>query len=231
MLRYDMSGKIIPLSRLGKTFGGDIDGTNGIPANVEIPTTGDYAGVTVSNFLGDEDYSKTIKRTTAGKAAVAATNYFLVKGRHLGFHLKAHLIGGGSGASSGKTNRSIKIGFLSNNAQYDAYLEYRDPTQTDPGTYITVHDGGTITRHPITYFISNPDSRFPVEVWLTRAKEGEDWYFTIAQDGLINTQINLGQVAFPNKYLKPTVEWDWPVADGTFDPSVARFEFTIYRRF
>tara|TARA_Y100001970_G_C14153595_1_gene814179 strand:- start:648 stop:1346 length:699 start_codon:yes stop_codon:yes gene_type:complete len=232
MLQFDMAGKLIEPARLKKTYGGKFDKLNGIPDNFEIPTTGDYSGVTVSDYAGDVHYAKTLTRASAGKAAVTASTYWLVKGDVEAFKLSAGIIGGGSSATSGNTKRSFRIGLVQNTGNYGAFLEYRNPDHPDgQSTQFIVIDNGVETPYPVNYRINNPGERYPVELWLTRNRNRGTWVLTLAQGGQISTFKDIGAVNFNEKYMRPLVEWDWTASNGTFNPSIAYMYFDVYWRF
>lgn len=235
MLLYDMAGKLIPPSRLGKEIGGNVDNLT-LPEGLTIPTTGDFAGVTVGEFAGDVEFAKRLTRTTQGKAGIEGPAK-VIKGRHKAILVRASIIGGGSSSTSGQTRRSLRVGIGQTSDTDGLYLEYRDPNKTDAGTYITAVKDGVHTRVPINYQVNNPSEHYDIRVfcsrnwhpqtgnngWTVTLFEGERPRHEVSFD---DTQIDLDEV-----FQKAICEWEWTHASGSFLPHVAFFSQTTYWEF
>lgn len=231
MLQFDLAGNLIEPGRLKKTFGGDLDSVNGIPTGVEIPTTGDYSGVVVSD-TPDLFYGKTLTRTTTGKAC-ARGDAILVKGEMNAFRMRCGLIGGGSSATSGNTRRNIRIGFFKPDNTQGAYIEYINPDSGTEGAYIQAVIGGVTTTYPINFNVNNPGENYYITFWLSRNKSSGGWTVSFGEGDQIRTvkDIDISELSVQSQYIRATVEWDWTYASGLFEPSVCHFSYDIFYRF
>lgn len=223
MLNYDMTGKLIKPSRLIKTVGGDIDGLNGIPSNIEIPTTGDFSGVAVSDFTGDVSFAKTLSRASAGKMVVRSSAT-LTKGRHKALKVNSKIIGGGSSATGGNTRKDFRVGFRHQNENDGLFLEYLSPDSPNEGTYITAVKDGVTTRKPITYKVNNPTERYDINFWCSRIPAG-GWEVTIMEGKSVQNVVTFdeAEVDLENLWIEGFVEWNWTYASGFCEVSVAHF--------
>lgn len=228
MLQIDMSGRVIEPGRLKKTLGGDFD-TRGIPALFDMPTTGDYSGVTVADY-SDAYMAKGLSRTTMGRAAARGPAITL-KAEHAGFCLRAGVFGGGSSATSGETRRDFTVGLQSDDGQNGLFMEYRNPDRTTTGIFLTGRAGGVDTRKAIRYQVNNPAERYPVELWATRNLLTGGWTATLCEGDRPRHVVDFssGEVALTT--FRPVVAWDWTYPAGTFNVQIAHMALDIYWRF
>ena len=234
MLRFDLAGKLIEPSRMKKTIGGDID-RDGLPDKVSIPTTGNWSGVTVTDD-NDGAFGKQISRTTLGKMAVTNEQANLITGNVEALHLKARVAGGGSGATTGATERRFLFGFRHPTAFNEgAYVAYLPPIlgESVTGTYITVVKGGVKKREPINYQCNNPGEHFALDLWVSRNRQENKWYVTLMEGDQVRIQMPFDQADLDinNRYLVPFVEWEWEDDSGYINATICQFEHTVYWRF
>lgn len=232
MLNFDMSGKLIEPSRLKKTWGGQIDAWSGVPSEVLIPTTGDYAGVTVENYGPDSRLGKTIKRTTSGQAAVKPQYSSFWRDEHKAHKLRAFFVGGcGSNETfaGAQTQRTFQFGFFESNGDYAVYFEFVPVTAENR---VVVNDNGTITTYPVNFQAGRSDDRMPLTVWLSRNGTTDNLTFTIANEEQIQSIVEIGEFAgIRNKYIAGEARWDWQYGSGRFEPTISLFETSIYFMF
>lgn len=231
MLRLNFDGSIKEPSRLKKSFGGPIDATNGVPASIEIPTTGSHSGVVVSD-TGDLFYGKTLTRTASGLACVRG-DAILVKGEMNAFKVTACVMGGGSSATSGQTRRDFRVGFWKPDLTIGAYIEYINPDSGTEGVHLKVISDGSTETYPLNYQVNNPSDNYYITFWLTRNLSTGGWTATLAEGSEIRSEVDLppSELSLNNKYIRAYVEWDWTYASGSFSPSIANLDFDIYYRF
>lgn len=234
MLMFDLAGRLIEPTRLKKTIGGDID-RDGLPAKIDVPTTGDFADVTVSDLSTDGAMGKTLSRSTLGKMRVTNTQANQVKGFVEALRMQAFVMGGGSQSATGQTSRSFRYGFWHPSVYNEgAWVEYLPPANgTTTGMFLTVRHGGTITRTPINLQVNNPAEHYPLDLWISRNPKTGGWTVTIMEGGQPRTEMTfpLAQLDLDERYLVPFVEWERLDATGSCTATICQFSHTVYWRF
>lgn len=236
MLQFDMAGRIVEPGRLKKSMGGDFD-SRGIPSLFEIPTTGDYSDVTVSDY-SDNMYAKKLERPAATPGLAVARGPEVDMGSEgVGYHVSSRVIGGGSSfqASYGATSRDFFVGLLSDDGQNGVIMEYRSPDSADSGTFITGITNGTSTRKPINYQCNNPSERYAIELWVTKNTATSGWTATLCEGDRPRHVVDFvaGTVGLTD--VRPVVGWDWTYDSGGgtdyFSVGVAQLSLDLYWRF
>lgn len=228
MLNFDMAGRLIAPSRLRKTIGGDIDGRNGIPAGLEIPTTGDYAHIAVSDY-GDPLMAKTLTWSAAGRGLIRGPVVTL-KSEMVAFCVRVRAFGGGSSATSGSTRRDFGYGLQSDDGLHGLFKEYRSPDRTTSGNYITARAGGVDVRHPILYQDNNPAERYAPEFWVSRNPAG-GWTATLCEGDRPRVAMDIPASEVSLTTFRPLVFWDWTYPTGACAAQIAYFSLDIFWRF
>lgn len=231
MLPIDLNGRIKNPTQRGKKFGGDID-ARGVPFGVEIPTAGNYAGVTVSDRSGDIYYAKSLSRTTNGLACVRGDFEIDVSGDMQAFNVTAAIFGGASGATSGQTRRDFKIGFISDDGSEGCFYEYRNENTApgESGHYITRINNGVITRTRVFMAVNSPTDRYEPGLWLSKHPAG-GWTATLLGKGKVHTEMHIPAAEIEMNNVRPIAEWNWNHPSGSFGANVATFEYEIYWRY
>lgn len=229
MLSIDLAGNIITPGRLVKRLGGDFDEFNGIPNGFDIPTDGDYSGVTISN-TGGPHFAKYLTRTAAGKCVIHGPE-FSVTSEMMAFRLQAKVVGGGSSATSNNTRRHFRYGFSDEAGQNGAYLEYLSPDGIESGSFITTLKSGIASRQKINFQTNNPAERYALNLWVSRNPITGSWTVTLGEGEQIRTVMDIPTQSISMANIRPFIEWEWTATTGVFLVSIAQFTTDIYWRF
>lgn len=222
MLGYTPRGAIIQPGLTVKRFGGDFD-SRGIPADCTIPTDGDFSGVVVTD---DGLQAKVLTRTTTGLARVQGPE-INVSATIRALRMQMAVIGGGSGSTAGHTRRHFKFGFLSDDGQSGAMMEFLNADDPANGHYLTGLSGGTPTRTAINVNYNSGLTRYAAELWLSRGP-GTGWQVTLAEGDLPAKMARFTTAQLATGVLRPVVEWDWTYPSGTFVPKIQQMTAAIY---
>ncbi|AOZ68728.1 hypothetical protein LPB142_04860 [Rhodobacter xanthinilyticus] len=202
MLQLDFRGRVIEPGYLSKTLGGDLD-SRGIPDLWEIPTTGGYAGVTVSDPVDGtylSQYMGKIMSRAAGspgpirvQGPVIRTTYGMG-----GIYTSAHVIG------LGTTSMSFKMGLLSDDSQTGVYVEH-----SGSQAYLTRVTGGVVTRQAIALDLNGNVDHAQIGIWVTRNQRPEpnDWTVTLEVNGGLREQLSGDRNYMSIASVRPVVEW------------------------
>ena len=220
-LRYDMAGRTLPPTRRESLMGGEFN-RNGTPTGFSVVTG---SGTTTAN---NGDVSQFVNRAndTPGIARVQGP-VIALQGALRAMHLKALIAGGGSSATSGNTRTHLRVGFLSDNGNDGALIEYLSPAVAGTGTFLVGRAANVVTRTAINYQCNNPAERYSIDVWVSRMGASQ-WQVSMGEGGIIRHVHDFAVDEIVLTSVRPIVEWDWTGPTGSFQRQIAELRLAQY---